>query len=230
MSDAIFQGIFDFDAVDNIGVKDFILCIFISLALGGVIAFAYSVRSRCSKSFFTALAMLPAVVCVIIMAVNGNIGAGVAVAGVFGLVRFRSAAGTAKEICALFLAMGAGLLCGMGYLGYSVLFTVILCAIFVLFNIIEPGAAGGAKYKTLTVVIPEELDYSGAFDDIFAEYTDKCELIGVKTTNMGSLFRLTYEIKLKNAAQEKEMLDKLRCRNGNLEIIVSKQAAAEAVL
>ena len=177
------------------------------------------------------LALLPAVVCVVILLVNGNVGTGVAVAGAFSLVRFRSVPGTAKEITTLFLAMGAGLIAGMGYLGYAVLFTVVMCAVFLLYNALDFGARrNAASYKTLAVTIPEDLDYTGVFDDIFAEYTAAHDLVSVKTTNMGSMFRLTYQVTLRDAAREKEMLDKIRCRNGNLEILISTQDTTVAEL
>ena len=192
--------------------------------LGLVMAFAYMYRTRYTKSFVITLALLPAVVCVVIMLVNGNVGTGVAVAGAFSLVRFRSVPGTAKEICTLFLAMGAGLIAGMGYLGFAVLFTVIMCVIFVLYNCLDFGSKkNAATFKTFNITIPEDLDYTGVFDDIFAEYTRSHDLIRVKTTNMGSMFKLTYNVELTDATREKEMIDKLRCRNGNLEIAVSKQ-------
>ena len=187
-------------------------------------AFAYMYRTRYTKSFVITLALLPAVVCVVIMLVNGNVGTGVAVAGAFSLVRFRSVPGTAKEICTLFLAMGAGLIAGMGYLGFAVLFTIAMCAVFVLYNSLDFGTKkNAATFKTFTITIPEDLDYSGVFDDVFAEFTRSHDLVRVKTTNMGSMFKLTYNVELTDATREKEMIDKLRCRNGNLEIAVSKQ-------
>lgn len=200
------------------------LCLAMALLLGLVMAFAYMYRTRYTKSFVVTLALLPAVVCVVIMMVNGNVGTGVAVAGAFSLVRFRSVPGTAREICTLFLAMGAGLITGMGYLGFAVLFTLVLSLIFMLYNRLDFGAKkNGAVYKTFAITISEDLDYTEIFDDIFQEYALSHELIGVKTTNMGSLFRLTYHITLRDAAKEKEMIDKIRCRNGNLEIAVSRQ-------
>ncbi len=224
MIDTLFKGLFDTELTAVIGIADFLLCLGCSLALGLVMAFAYMYRTRYTKSFVVTLSLLPAVVCIVIMLVNGNVGTGVAVAGAFSLVRFRSVPGTAKEICTLFLAMGAGLICGMGYLGFAVLFTVIMCLMFALYNRIDFGAArNAATFKTLTVTIPEDLDYSDIFDDIFAEYTTQAELARVKTTNMGSLFKLTYHVTLKDVGKEKEMLDKIRCRNGNLEITVSRQ-------
>ena len=224
MLENLFKGLFDTDLTTVISVTDFLLCLVCSLALGLVMAFAYMYRTRYTKSFVITLALLPAVVCVVIMLVNGNVGTGVAVAGAFSLVRFRSVPGTAKEICTLFLAMGAGLIAGMGYLGFAVLFTVVMCVIFVLYNCLDFGAKkNAATFKTFNITIPEDLDYTGVFDDIFAEYTRSHDLVRVKTTNMGSMFKLTYNVELTDATREKEMIDKLRCRNGNLEIAVSKQ-------
>ena len=224
MFDKLFKGIFDTDIVAIISVTDFLLCLGISLVLGLVLAFAYMYRTRYTKSFVITLALLPAVVCVVIMLVNGNVGTGVAVAGAFSLVRFRSVPGTAKEICTLFLAMGAGLIAGMGYLGFAVLFTVVMCLVFLLYNHLDFGAKKNAEiFKTFTITIPEDLDYTGVFDDVFAEFTLNHELVRVKSTNMGSMFKLTYNVMLRDATREKEMIDQIRCRNGNLEITVSKQ-------
>ena len=224
MLDNLFRGLFDSDLTTVISVTDFLLCIGFSLILGLVMAFAYMYRTRYTKSYVVTLALLPAVVCVVIMMVNGNVGTGVAVAGAFSLVRFRSVPGTAKEICTLFLAMGAGLIAGMGYLGFAVLFTVVMCAVFVLYNRLDFGAKKNSDaYKTFAITIPEDLDYSGIFDDIFAEYTVSHDLARVKSTNMGSMFKLTYNVTLRDATREKEMIDKIRCRNGNLEITVSRQ-------
>ncbi len=221
---AIFKGIFDNGLAQTIDVKDFLLCIGVSLVLGLIMAIAYMIKNEHSNSFIVTLALLPAVVCIVIMMVNGNIGAGVAVAGAFSLVRFRSAPGSAKEIVAIFLAMGTGLISGMGYLGFAGLFTLIMCAMFVIYNLISCGYTRKmSANKMITVTIPEDLDYTGAFDDIFAHYTKKNELVKVKTTNMGSMFRLTYNITLRDASKEKEMIDRIRERNGNLEIMVSKQ-------
>ena len=224
MHESIFRGLFDTDMTAVITVTDFLACVGVSLVLGLVLAFGYMYRTRYTKSFVVTLALLPAVVCVVIMMVNGNVGAGVAVAGAFSLVRFRSVPGTAKEITMLFLAMGAGLIAGMGYLAYAALFTVIMFAVSLVYNQLSFGAKkNAAVYKTLNVTIPEDLDYSEVFEPILEEYADSFELMRVKTTNMGSLFRLTYNLCLKDPKREKEMIDKLRCRNGNLEITVSRQ-------
>lgn len=224
MLENLFKGLFDSELTATISVTDFMLCLGFSLVLGLIMAICYMYRTRYTKSFVVTLTLLPAVVCIVIMLVNGNVGTGVAVAGAFSLVRFRSVPGTAKEICTLFLAMGAGLITGMGYLGFAVLFTIVMCAIFILYNRLDFGSKkNSATYKTFTITIPEDLDYSDVFDDIFKEYTTSHDLTRVKTTNMGSMFRLTYNVTLRDVAKEKEMIDKLRCRNGNLEITVSKQ-------
>ena len=221
--DKIFRGVFDNGLTQTISVSVFLSCLGVALALGLIMAGSYMWKNEHSKSFLLTLALLPAVVCVVIMMVNGNIGAGVAVAGAFSLVRFRSAPGSAKEIVTIFLAMGAGLIAGMGYLGFAALFTVIMCVMFLIYNAVAGNAKSEAVNKTIKITIPEDLDYTGAFDDIFAEYTRKNELVKVKTTNMGSMFRLTYNVTLRDASKEKEMIDRIRERNGNLEIMVSKQ-------
>ncbi len=229
--ETIFSGVFDTTQASVISVTDFLLCLSVSLVTGLIIALAYMLQTHYTKSFVTTLALLPAVVCVVIMMVNGNIGAGVAVAGAFSLVRFRSAPGSAKEIVTIFLAMGTGLIAGMGYLAFAVLFTVVMCAVFVLYGCFSFKKLNGrAVYKTLRITIPEDLDYSEVFDDILTEYTTNYELIKVKTHNMGSMFRLTYNITMRDVRKEKEMIDKLRTRNGNLEIMISKQETAPSEL
>ena len=196
---SLFSGLFDTSAATTISVESFLLCMGTALLLGLLLAGAYMYRTRYTKSFVATVAMLPAVVCVVIMMVNGNIGAGV--------------------------------ICGMGYLAYAALFTAALCAILMLYNRLDFGAKKNAQlYKTLRVTIPEDLDYTSIFDDIFSDCTSQCELTQVKTTNMGSLFRLTYDLTLRDPALEKEMIDKLRVRNGNLEITVSKQVTTSTEL
>lgn len=224
MLNTVFKGIFDSEAASVISISEFLLCLAVSLLVGLLLAGTYTIRNRYTKSFLTTLAMLPAVVCVVIMMVNGNIGTGVAVAGTFSLVRFRSAPGTAKEISAIFLAMCTGLIAGMGYLGYAVLFALILSGVTVIYNCLDfDSRKNEEKYKVLHITIPEDLDYTGIFDEVLAEYTQSHELQQVKTVNLGSLFKLTYNIVLRNSEAEKELIDKLRCRNGNLEISVSRR-------
>lgn len=220
----IFKGIFDTDMTAVIEPLDFLLCVGSALLIGLILAGFYMYGTRYSKSFVATLAVLPAVVCVVIMMVNGNVGTGVAVAGAFSLVRFRSVPGSAREIGAIFLAMGTGLIAGMGYLGYAFLCAVLLGFFSALYNRFDFDSQNkNSRYKTLHITIPEDLDYTEVFEPIFREYASIYELVQVKTTNMGSLFRLTYNLKLNCAGKEKEMIDKLRCRNGNLEITVSRQ-------
>jgi uncharacterized membrane protein YhiD involved in acid resistance len=178
-------------------------------------------KSSYSKGFVVTLALLPAVVQIVIMLVNGNLGTGVAVMGAFSLIRFRSAPGGAKEIGSIFLAMALGLATGMGYIAVAVIFLVLYSAVNLLLNSLKFGERSRFE-KELKITIPESLDYNGIFDDLFGEYTEKAELIRVKTTNMGSLYELTYSIVMPAAAREKEFIDKLRCRNGNLNIICGR--------
>lgn len=226
-----FQGIFEADNAPVISPADFLLCIGCALLIGLILSLGYMWRTRYSKSFVVTLALLPAIVCAVIMMVNGNIGAGVAVAGAFSLVRFRSLPGTAKEIGMLFLAMGAGLIAGMGYLAFALLFTLVLCGFFLLYGTLGLGTSrNAARYKTLRVTVPEDLDYTGVFDEVLQEYATTFELKQVKTTNLGSMFRLTYDLVLRDPGREKEMIDRLRERNGNLEITVSAQPTTETQL
>ena len=221
---SIFNGMFDSENALVIDVKKFIICIVAALLIGLIISISYMYKTRYTKSFVITLATLPAVVCVVIMMVNGNIGAGVAVAGAFSLVRFRSVPGTAKEIGMIFLAMGTGLITGMGYIGYAFIFAIILCAVNLLYTFISSKFDKKEMVnKLIKITIPEDLDYTGVFDDLFSEYTKSHDLIQVKTTNMGSMFRLTYDVVLKDLKLEKDFIDKLRERNGNLEILVSKK-------
>ena len=192
-----------------------------SLLLGLIFAMAYMYRSRRSRSLIATMAVLPAVVCVIIMAVNGNIGAGVAVAGAFGLVRFRSAPGTAKEITAIFIAMTTGLLCGMGFLIYAAIFVLIMSLVLVLYSFIGFGEEDNSLRKSLRITVPENVDYTKEFEEIFDQYTTSRKLLSAKTSGMGSLFKLSYDITLKDPSVEKALVDELRVKNGNLEIAVT---------
>ena len=220
--EALFRGLFDTEFASVIGVGEFLLCLFVSLFIGAVMGACYTYRTQYTKTFLVTLILLPAAVCAVIMMVNGNIGAGVAVAGAFSLVRFRSLPGTAKEIVAIFLAMAAGLISGMGYLAYAVLFTLVMEGIFLLCSRLNLGeGTRDSCFRVVKITIPEELDYTGVFDDVFSVYAERAELTQVKTVNFGSLFRLTYELRLKKGANEKEMIDLIRTKNANLEVFVS---------
>ena len=205
--------------IDN---QTFFICSLASLLAGAVIAFAFCFKQHKSKSFATTLALLPIIVQVIIMLVNGNLGTGVAVAGAFSLVRFRSMPGNAKDILAIFLAMAVGLATGTNHLMLAAIFTAVVCAVNAVCTLLPLGESGDNE-KTLTITIPESLDYSEVFDDIFEKFTTSAKLEQVKTTNMGSLFKLKYDITLKKGAKEKELIDELRVRNGNLEILCARK-------
>lgn len=205
----------------------FIVSTLCSIAIGCFIAFMYTLKNNYSKSYIVTLALLPAVVQVVIMLVNGNIGAGIAVAGAFSLVRFRSAPGSGKEITSIFLAMAVGLATGMGYIGIAAIFAVIITvANLILSSISFSGNA--PEEKTLKITIPESLDFEGVFDDIFERFTTKADLEEVKTAGMGSLYKLTYKISLRQKASTKAMMDEIRQRNGNLEITCSRPVMIRA--
>ena len=183
-------------------------------------------KTRSSQSFAITLAILPAVVQIIIMLVNGNIGAGVAVAGAFSLVRFRSAPGSAKEIGAIFLAMAVGLAAGMGYVFLAAILFLSVSAVMIILT--ATGFGSRKTEKTLKITIPENLDYEGLFDDLFEKYTLSHELVKVKTSNMGTLYDLEYIITLKSAVP-KSFIDDIRCRNGNLNIVCGRTGEKEAL-
>ncbi len=199
----------------------FFLATSCSLLLGLFIAWTWSLKNSVSKSFFITLVLLPPIVQLVIMLVNGNIGAGVAVAGAFSLVRFRSAAGKGEEITAIFLAMAVGLAAGMGYLAVAVIFTLIIS----LVNLVLSGSRLGGRSegeRVLKITVPENLDYEGVYDDLMGKYTKKSELTEVKTSGMGSLYKLTYTIVMKETVSLKAFMDEIRVRNGNLEVSVAR--------
>lgn len=212
----------------QITAQVFAICTAVSLALGLGTALLCMYKSRYTQSFILTLAMLPAVVQVVIMLVNGNIGAGVAVAGTFSLVRFRSAPGTAREIGMIFLAMAIGLATGMGYVALAVFFFLVMAAFVLLLTCLRFGGGNGQE-RELKITIPENLDYEGLFDDLFQKYTRSARLERVKTTNMGTLYELHYSVVLKGERIPKEFLDELRCRNGNLNIVCGRVASREAL-
>ena len=192
-----------------------------ALAAGFLYAWLMSFRVRSTKRFFIVTALIPFVVASVITFVNGNIGAGVAIGGAFSLIRFRSAPGSADEIAAILAAMGAGIAFGMGYIAYGVMILLCLAVLFLLISFVPLFEHKGmAAEQLLKITIPESLAYNGTFDEIFARYLKKIENAGVKTTEMGSMFRLSYKVQLKNPAEEKEFIDELRQKNGNLEISV----------
>lgn len=202
----------------DLSLSAFLICTAASLVLGIGLAFVSQFRARSTQSFAVTLAILPMVVQVVIMLVNGNIGAGVAVAGAFSLVRFRSAPGTAREIGVLFLGMAIGLATGMGYVGLAALTFVIVSTALLALTALGLGQKDAGE-RLLKITIPEDLDYEGLFDDLFAQYTTSHTLVRVKTSNMGTLYELEYRVTLRSESIPKEFLDALRCRNGNLNIV-----------
>ena len=212
----------------EITVSAFFICTAASLLLGLGTAVLGMYKSTYTRSFALTLALLPAMVQIVIMMVNGNIGAGVAVAGAFGLIRFRSAPGSAKEIGLVFLATAIGLATGMGYVAIAAVFFVII-AVFALILTQSGFGAAAADERELKITIPENLDYDGLFDDLFQQYTLSAELERVKTTNMGTLYELSYRVILRDAHSTKAFLDALRTRNGNLSISCGKPVTKEAL-
>lgn len=211
MFDLIFQPIFS----DSFTVGTYLSCTATALVLGALLAFTARAQGNCSRSMALTLLTLPAIVQTVIMLVNGNVGTGIAVMGAFSLVRFRSTPGSAQQILFIFLAMAVGLATAMGYLGIAVLFGVLMCVILFLFSHLSHRE--GPTWE-LKITVPESLNYAHAFDDLFTQYTNRATLLRTKTTNMGSLYKLLYQVELKDAGQEQAFLDDLRCRNGNLEI------------
>ena len=200
-------------------VGTYLISAIFALVCGAVVAFATSFKSRASKSLFATLIILPFAVHTVILMVNGNIGAGIAVAGAFSLVRFRSVPAKAREIISLFIAMASGLACASGYIGIACIFTLIACACLVLLSNLNMRSD---REQELRITVPENLNFTGAFDDLFEKYTTKFTLVSVKSANMGSLYKLTYRIELKNESDIRNFIDDLRVRNGNLEIAIFK--------
>ncbi len=209
------NGIFASLYGDTITLSAFIISTCAALILGFLISQVYR-KCTGSKSMTTALTCLPFLIQLVIMLVNGNLGAGVAVLGAFSLIRFRSAPGSARDIMTIFLAMTVGLACGMGYAVLAALATLIVCALTLILSMSGSGNDNGER--NIRVTVPENLDYAGLFDDLFRRYTSASSLVQVRTVNMGSLYSLHYQVHLKDISKEKELIDQMRCRNGNLEI------------
>ncbi len=227
MLETIFQPIYS--STDQLTTSVYLICSIASLVLGAIIAWAAGFKSRQSKSFLLSLLLIPVIVQMVIMLVNDNVGAGVAVMGAFSLVRFRSAPGSAKEIVSIFLAMATGLATAKGYLALAALFVVVICLIMVLSNFIRFKEKDDLQ-RELRITIPEDLNYAHEFDDLFETYTNSQKLLNVKTANMGSLYKLTYRVELKSEDDVQRFIDDLRCRNGNLEIAVLLPAVNEGTL
>ena len=204
----------------NLTIEVLSICIISSIILGFIISFTHKITSKYNKNFLITLSLIPLAVEAIMIMVNGSLGTGIAVAGAFSLIRFRSIPGTSREILSIFIAMTVGIILGMGYIGYAVIITIITSIIIIILNNIN--IFENNKDKLLKITIPENLDYTDVFNEEFYEYLNKYEINSVKTTNMGSLFEITYIVNVKNNINEKDFIDKLRIKNGNLKIVLSK--------
>ena len=231
MSNLMFSSVFGTadSLVSSVSASSFLLCSVVSIVLGLVIAGVYMFRHRYSKNFVVTLALLPLIVQMVITLVNGNLGAGIAVMGVFNLVRFRSIPGSAKDIGSVFLAMAVGLATGMGFLGLAVLFTFIVGVVNVVY-VLSPFGRPQQPEKVLRVTVPEDLEFDGMFDAVLARYTAEHELTEVCTTNMGSLYQLEYRVRLAQPGVEKRLMDEVRCLNGNLKVSLSNAQISKEVL
>ena len=208
----------------DLTVSQYLILTGVSLLLGFLSALVYMYRNTYTKGFVLSLVLLPAMVQTVILLVSGNLGAGVAVAGTFSLVRFRSVPGGAREITAVFAAMAIGLATGMGYIGVAALLCGAVGAASLLMILLRFGDPDGES-RRLRITMPEDLDYNEVFSDVFSAYTTKADLKKVKTTNLGSMFELQYDVTLRDSSQEKQFIDALRTRNGNLNILLSRMPA-----
>ncbi len=215
--------------VASVSTVEFLMCCAASIVLGAAVAAIYMFRHSYSKNFVVTLALLPLIVQMVITLVNGNLGAGIAVMGVFNLVRFRSIPGSAKDIGSVFLAMAVGLATGMGFIGLAVLFTVIVAIVNVVY-VLSPFGKPQQPAKILRITVPEDLEFDGMFDSVLSRYASDYELTEVRTTNMGSLYQLEYNVRLSAAGLEKRLIDEVRCLNGNLKVSLGNAQAVREVL
>ena len=215
----MFNSIFDTTS-SGLDIKTILICSAVAIALGLVIAFTHLKTSKTSKNFLITLTILPLLVEVVMLMVNGSLGTSIAILGAFGLIRFRSIAGNSKEISSVFFAMAVGLALGMGHILFAAVITTLTIAVIIILsktNIFNLAA----QPQTLEITIPEDLDYTTAFDDVFKKYTSSATLVRSKTTNMGSLYQLTYDVCLKKSTNEKAFLDAIRVKNANLKVLLS---------
>ncbi len=212
-----------FNSVINGGldIKSAFICIITSIVLGLIISIVYMKSSRYSKNFVITLAVLPILVSTVMIMVNGNLGTGIAIAGAFSLVRFRSMPGNSKEIMSVFFAMTIGITIGAGYIVFASIITIVVSLMIIIFYLTNFGENKN-NYKTSDIIVPESLDYDDVFEEIFNKYTNRYELVKIKTTNLDSLYELRYDITLKDGVKEKEFIDSIRVRNGNLKVSIHK--------
>ncbi len=223
----MFNSIFD-STVNGLDIKTALICAGVALVLGVAIAITHMKTSQTSKGFLITLATLPILVMAVMIMINGNLGTSIAILGAFSLIRFRSIQGDAKELLSIFFTMMVGLALGMGHVLFAIVITVISILAILFFSytsILEPNK----KNRVLKIVIPEDLDYEDAFDEIFHKYTSKANLVRMKTMNMGSLYKLTYDITIKKGIKEKEFLDEIRIKNCNLKVLLSHPCLEEEI-
>ena len=222
---SLFSSIF----TSSFTLGQFLIAVLASMVLGFVVSIYYMFRNTYSKSFVPSLILIPAIECVVIIMINGNMGAGIAVAGSFALIRFRSARGSSKDLTAIFMAMAIGIICGTGYIGIAVLFTLIVCVVGMFLSFVKYGECDG-KMRYLKITVPENLNYDEAFEEVLDNYCSSYEIEKVKTLSLGSLFRVDYSIVMKDTSKIKAMIDDLRIRNNNLEIVCGKEAVSKEEL
>lgn len=179
-----------------------------------------------SQNFALSVVILPTVVAIIIFLIGNNVARAFSLAGAFSIIRFRSAPGDSRDISFVLFAMAAGLACGVQAYSYAAIFTIFLCSLMFMLNMFHFGVKKTFQ-KILKITIPEDLDYEGVFDDLFSKFTKEHELRRVRTTDLGSLYELVYTVTMDNEVSQKEFIDALRCRNGNLNIILSLAADSE---
>lgn len=223
----MFNSIFD-STTTGLSITTGLTCAGVALVLGIVIAITHMKTSQTTKGFLTTLATLPLLVMAVMIMINGNLGTSIAILGAFSLIRFRSIQGQAKDLLSVFFAMMIGLACGMGHILFAVVITAIAVVAILFFsytNFLEPNK----KQRVLKIVIPEDLDYEEVFDEIFQKYTSQAKLIRMKTMNMGSLYKLTYDVTMKNGVKEKDFLDEIRVKNCNLKVLLSHPCMEEEI-
>lgn len=217
------------DATATISLANCIICIVVAIILGGIISVTHKITTKTTPNFVLTLVILPVLVQVVILLINGNLGTSLAVAGAFSLIRFRSMPGNSKEIISVFWAMTVGLGLGMGYVTYTVIITIIVAILVIVLNRVVSKSQDSFERK-LKILIPENMDYEEVFNDIFEKYTDKLELKKAKTTNMGSMYELIYIVKIKQGQKEKSFIDEIRCRNGNMLVSLERPEMSEVEL
>ena len=223
----MFNSIFD-STTTGLSIATGLICAGVALLLGVIIAITHMKTSQTTKGFLTTLATLPLLVMAVMIMINGNLGTSIAILGAFSLIRFRSIQGRAKDLLSVFFAMMVGLACGMGHVLFAVVITIISVIAIVFFtytHFLEPNK----KQRVLKIMVPEDLDYEEVFDEIFAKYTSRVDLVQMKTMNMGSLYKLTYDITMKSGVKEKEFLDEIRIKNCNLKVLLSHPCMEEEI-